>query len=193
MPEDRKQPYFMKLLAPLAASGLPLPDPIQRALAGEPVPLATSTRLDLPAWAGQRGYSDEQVALLRKVVGALVGWFRYRQAVAEDLSIRYDLDGRPAGEVCASDRHAAALGVQELVARKQARDKPAVSVDALLAPADPSPPPAPPSRPAVMPAPVAAAIAVNAIKPTIGLAQSRTVASSRTVSTRTVDQTLRKR
>ena len=174
---EPKQPYFRRLLAPLAATGLPLPAPLAAALAGEVKPLALSTRLDLPQWTQAHGYDAQQADALKKVIGARVNATAYRRALIEDLAVRTDLDDNAVEAVRPEDRHAAALALY--MKQHRATDAPLLTkptgdvagtpVDALLpASAPAAPPPSPPRSPVVPPA-VAAAVQANATRPKISL------------------------
>jgi hypothetical protein len=78
-------------------------------LNGDPQPLAISTRTAWPQWAEANGYSPEQTAILMRCVMNLRLTSGYLQALAADLSERYDVDGQAIEPVSELDRHSAAL------------------------------------------------------------------------------------
>lgn len=88
---------------------MPLPTPLSWALNGDPQPLALSTRTACPQWAKANGYTAEQIQILEQCVAPLRLSNNYLQALAADLSERYDVDGKAVETVTAMDRHSAAL------------------------------------------------------------------------------------
>ena len=104
-----RPPRFAEIAAPLIAAGLPLPIPLSWALNGDPQPLALSTRTAWPQWAEANGYTAEQIQILEQCVAPLRLSNNYLQALAADLSERYDVDGKAVETVTAMDRHSAAL------------------------------------------------------------------------------------
>ncbi len=197
MSEDPKQQnYFVRLAKPLLDAGLSLPTPVHKAIEGEFLPLSVDTRMVMPLWAKDRGYTEAQIEQLQKVIRALCNALSYRLAVAEDTSVRFDLAGNPVAPVSDQDRATAALVAQALFAKRREERAAAVAqtpVDALLPPAAPLPPPCVPPRSTVAPAPVAAAIAANAVRAKISLPQARSAESGRTSMLRTVDVVTRRK
>jgi hypothetical protein len=82
---------------------------LQWALNGDSQPLAITTRRAWPERAQAHGYSPEQIVILMQCVGRLRLSTNYLQALAADLSERYDVDGKPVEMVAALDRPSAAL------------------------------------------------------------------------------------
>ena len=115
-------PRFVALAQELLAAGRPIPVPLERAVGGETVPLALSTRADLPVWCELRGYSTEQTARLMKAVGELVRTPRYLEAVAADLAERHDVDGKPVEPVAREHVLTAALMLHAREVRKTTRE-----------------------------------------------------------------------
>jgi hypothetical protein len=85
--------------------------PIQAALAGaEFIPLALDTRERISAWCIARGGDeDPAAATLARVVKFLRLHPVHLEALAADLSERFDLDGAPAERVSAWDRNTALM------------------------------------------------------------------------------------
>jgi hypothetical protein len=109
MNSSSRLPRFAEIAAPLSAAGLPLPIPLQWALNGDPQPLALSTRTAWPQWAQANGYTADQIQILEQCVAPLRLSNNYLQALAADLSERYDVDGKAVEAVTPLDRHSAAL------------------------------------------------------------------------------------
>jgi hypothetical protein len=109
MNSSSRLPRFAEIAAPLSAAGLPLPIPLQWALNGDPQPLALSTRTAWPQWAQANGYTAEQIQILEQCVAPLRLSNNYLQALAADLSERYDAYGKAVEAVTPLDRHSAAL------------------------------------------------------------------------------------
>jgi hypothetical protein len=100
--------YFERLLDELKTRELPIP----AVLCGkESMPLALSTRADLPAWAASHGYDADALAVLERLVAATVHSTRYQKALAADLSMRFTLDGAPTESVSQQDRLSTALNL----------------------------------------------------------------------------------
>jgi hypothetical protein len=95
--------------------------PLARAIDGDYVPLSLTTRDDWPAWAALNGYSADQVEALGKCVAELVRWPNYIEAVASDLAVRIDYDGKPTEPVLREHALAAALLLQVREMRKARR------------------------------------------------------------------------
>jgi ProQ/FINO family len=100
---------FQDLARQLAAAGLPLPVPLQRAVQGDVRPVAIGSREAWAAWAAEHGYDVGQVETLLTALGKLTHSGAYRVALAVDLSARHDVDGQAVEPVSVFDRHAAAL------------------------------------------------------------------------------------
>src|SRR6516162_3426850 len=107
-------------LAPLIAAGLPLPFPLTEALKDNPSPLALSTREAWPEWAAAKGYDPEQADRLMQSIRRLRSSAGYLQALAADLSLRYDADGAVTENVSDLDRHSAALALHARALSKTA-------------------------------------------------------------------------
>jgi hypothetical protein len=103
-PPDR----FRQLLDELLARGLPAPAVL---VAGEPLPLALSTRVDLPIWAAAHGYDAEATDTLQSIIRMTVRSAAYQRCLAADLGWRFSLDGEAIEPVSQSDRHSAALNL----------------------------------------------------------------------------------
>jgi hypothetical protein len=136
---------FQDLARQLAAAGLPLPVPLQRAVEGDVRPVAIGAREAWAAWAAEHGYDAGQVETLQTALGKLTHSGAYRVALAVDLSERHDVDGRVVEPVGQFDRHSAALLEHVRALRDAAK---AAKPSGAYAPRDtpnlprPSPPPA---------------------------------------------------
>ena len=115
------EPPFVSLAKQLMAAGRPIPVPLARAIDGDFVPLSLTTRDDWPAWAALNGYSAEQIELLAKCVASLVRWPNYLEAVASDLAVRIDYDGKPTEPVMREHALTAALMLHQREMRKARR------------------------------------------------------------------------
>jgi ProQ/FINO family len=100
---------FQDLARQLVAAGLPLPVPLQRAVAGDVRPVAVGSREAWAAWAAERGYDAGQVETLLTALAKLTHSGAYRMGLASDLSERHDVDGQAVEAVGPFDRHSAAL------------------------------------------------------------------------------------
>ena len=100
---------FQDLAEGLIAAGLTLPAPLQWALRGDVRPLAIGAHEAWAAWAGEHGYDPAQTATLLVALGKLAHSGAYRNALADDQSTRYGVDGQATGRVSDFDRHSAAL------------------------------------------------------------------------------------
>ena len=115
------EPKFVTIAKQLIAAGRQIPVPLARAIDDDFVPLSLTTREDWPAWAALNGYSAEQIELLGKCIAALVRWPNYLEAVASDLAVRIDYDGKPTEPVMREHALAAALMLQVREMRKARR------------------------------------------------------------------------
>jgi hypothetical protein len=84
---------FDAVVARLTEAGLPIPTPLKSAIAGEFQRLALDTRERWPVWARERGYSDAQIATLHRAVRRIARHPNYLEALAADLSERFDVEG----------------------------------------------------------------------------------------------------
>jgi ProQ/FINO family len=100
---------FQDLAEGLIAAGLALPTPLQWALRGDVRPLAIGAHEAWAAWAAEHGYDAAQTATLLVALGKLARSGAYRNALADDQSARYGVDGQATGRVSEFDRHSAAL------------------------------------------------------------------------------------
>jgi hypothetical protein len=105
----RFEPPFVTIAKQLIAAGRPIPIPLARAIDNDYAPLSLSTREDWPAWAALNGYSPEQIELLGKCIATLVRWPNYLEAIASDLAVRIDYDGKPTEPVSQQQALTAAL------------------------------------------------------------------------------------
>ena len=115
------EPRFVTVARQLIAAGRQIPAPLARAADGDFVPLSLTTRDDWPAWAALNGYSAEQIELLARCVADLVRWPNYLEAVASDLAMRVDYDGKPTEPVMREHALTAALMLQVREMRKARR------------------------------------------------------------------------
>ena len=100
---------FQELAEGLIAAGLALPAPLQWALRGDVRPFAIGSHEAWAAWAAEHDYDAAQTATLLAALGKLARSGAYRNALADDQSARYGVDGQTTGRVSEFDRHSAAL------------------------------------------------------------------------------------
>jgi hypothetical protein len=94
------------LLDELKARGLPIPAALEESL-----PLALTTRADLPVWAAAHGYDAAALVVLNRAIAKTVHGHVYQRALGMDLSERHTLDGAPVEQVSGPDRLTAALNL----------------------------------------------------------------------------------
>ncbi len=109
---------FQDLAEGLIAAGLALPAPLQWALRGDVRPLAIGAHEAWAAWAAEHGYDAAQTATLIIALGKLARSGAYRNALADDQSARYGVDGQATGRVSEFDRRSAALMIHARALRE---------------------------------------------------------------------------
>jgi hypothetical protein len=111
MDDDKRKTLWFKAAArQLLDAGLPLPMPLETAVAAKPVPLSLGAARSWRLWATENGYTKPQTKLLISAIHSLTGSRHYLAAMIRPGAQRYDPDGVAVAAV--SDEHRAYAATQ---------------------------------------------------------------------------------
>jgi sRNA-binding protein len=111
MDDDKRKTLWFKAAArQLLDAGLPLPMPLEAAVADKPVPLSIGAGRSWRLWATENGYTKPQTKLLISAIHSLTGSRHYLAAMTQPGAQRHGPDGVVVAAV--NDEHRAYAATQ---------------------------------------------------------------------------------